>query len=221
MNHLYGHNRETAAPSVSALVIAARDGSSHAFAELQALYSARLYRTILRITKNEEDAKDVLQDTFLRAFLSLRGFQGRSSVYSWMTRIAINCALMLLRRRRIRPEVYFDDFSDGADHSVHFEIQDSAPDPEHICGQRQLYSRTLQAIQKLEPSLRSAISLHATHNYSLEEIAGKLKISEAAVKSRLYRARARLRSGALNKGRTAEMHLVPPALAAQSACENR
>jgi len=88
------------------ITTAPRMGSTMAFDELQKVYSSRLFKTILRITKNWEDAEDALQDTFLRAYLALHGFGGRSSVYSWLTRIAINSALMVLRRRRSRPEAF-------------------------------------------------------------------------------------------------------------------
>jgi len=96
-------------------------GSTMALDELQKEYSSRLFKTILRITKNWEDAEDALQDTFLLAYLALHGFGGRSSVYSWLTRIAINSALMVLRRSRSRPEAFLicsfeegDAFSSGA-----------------------------------------------------------------------------------------------------------
>lgn len=79
-------------------------GSTTTFDELQKMYSSRLFKTILRITKNWEDAEDALQDTFLRGYVAVHGLEGRSSVYSWLTRIAINSALMVLRRRRSRPE---------------------------------------------------------------------------------------------------------------------
>jgi RNA polymerase sigma-70 factor, ECF subfamily len=186
---------EAAAQRADPLVTAACEGSSTAFAELQSRYSRRLYGTIMSITKNREDAEDVLQDTFLRAFLSLRSFQGRSSFYSWLTRIGINCALMLLRKRRARPEVSFDlPPSDNAEKPPQLEIGDSAPDPEATCIQRQQYTHTLRAIRRLDPSLRTAILLQTKHDYSLKDIAIELEITEAAVKARLYRARARLSS---------------------------
>src|SRR3954452_23188228 len=82
------------------LVLAAQSGSSAAFAEIRALYAQRLYRRIALIIRNREDAEDALQDTFLHAYLAIPTFEGRSSIYSWLTRIAINSALMVLRRRR-------------------------------------------------------------------------------------------------------------------------
>lgn len=79
--------------------------SSACFAELYATYSRRLYNTIFAITKNHEDAEDALQETFLRAYTGIHAFEGRSAIYSWLTRIAINSALIVLRKRRVRPEL--------------------------------------------------------------------------------------------------------------------
>ncbi len=174
------------------LVSAAQAGSSAAFAELQGRYSQHLYSTIVSITRNREDAEDALQDTFLRAYQSLRTFEGRSSFYSWLTRIAINSALMILRKRRTRAEVSFDASSDTADDLPQFEIRDSSPSPEQICDQRQRCFHVQRAIQKLEPSLRAAMQIHMANECSLKEVARELEISEAAVKARLYRARQRL-----------------------------
>src|ERR1700678_882378 len=86
------------------LVYAAQSGCRAAFDELVSLYSRRVRRTVLAITKNSEDAEDAMQESFLRAFLAISRFEGRSSFYTWLTRIAINSALMILRRRRARPE---------------------------------------------------------------------------------------------------------------------
>lgn len=187
-------DKKAAASRVAALVTAARTGSSSAFEELQTLFSPRIYRIIMRITKNKEDAEDVLQDTFLRAFQFLPRFEGRSSFYSWLTRIAINSALTILRKRRSRSEVSFDLPSDNANQPLQFELGDSAPDPEQVCIERERCAHTLQAIQSLRPSLRVTILLQATCDYSMKEIARELKISEAAAKARLYSARTRLSS---------------------------
>ncbi|MGB6686477.1 MAG: sigma-70 family RNA polymerase sigma factor [Terracidiphilus sp.] len=174
------------------LLSEARAGSSAAFAELQNLYSRHLYNRIVAITKNREDAEDALQDTFLRAYLALCKFEGRSSFCSWLTRIAINSALMVLRKRRARPEAPFDPYYELGDEIVQFEIRDPAPNPEQIFDQRQRCSGMMRAIQKLDPTLRGAIQTRMAQGSSLKEIALALGISEAAVKARLHRARARL-----------------------------
>ena len=176
------------------LVSAAQAGSSTAFGELRNLYSRRVYRKLLTITKNREDAEDALQDAFMRAYLALHTFEGRSSFYSWLTRIAINSALIILRKRRARPEVSFDNPSETQDETSGFEFRDAGPSPEHICLHRQRYARMLTSIGKLQPRLRQVIEMQMKQTRSVREIAQTLEISEAAVKSRLSRARARLTS---------------------------
>jgi RNA polymerase sigma-70 factor (ECF subfamily) len=176
------------------LVSAAKAGSDDAFAELQHLYAPRLYSTIIRITKNHEDAEDVLQDTFLRVHLALCNFEGRSSFYSWVTRIAINSALMALRKRRARPEASFDPPVDGTDDLPHFEIKDSSPNPEQIYHERQQRVMMLRSIRNLQPKLQGTLQIQMASECSMKEIARTLGISVASVKSRLYRARMQLTS---------------------------
>ena len=176
------------------LVSAAKAGSHEAFTELQNLYAQRLYNTIVRITKNQEDAEDALQDTFLRVYLALCSFEGRSSFYSWVTRIAINSALMVLRKRRARPEVSFDLSLDDEDHLPPFEIRDCSPNPEQIYSARQQRVRMLRSIRNLQPKLQETIHIRLVGGCTRKEIAQTLGISLASVKSRLYRARLRLGS---------------------------
>ena len=177
------------------LVAAARAGSSAAFAELREIYARRVYRTLLTMTKNREDAEDALQETFLRAYMALHTFEERSSFYTWVTRIATNSALMILRRRRrMRTEVSFDSPSETEEGISGFEFKDTGPSPEHICVHRQSYACTLRSIWNLQPRLRQVIEMKMTDNCSIREIAQALEISEPAVKSRLARARARLAS---------------------------
>ena len=136
------------------LVSAAQAGSNEAFAELQNLYAQRLYNTIVRITKSHEDAEDALQDTFLRVHLALCSFEGRSSFYSWATRIAINSALMVLRKRRARSKVLFDPQPDDRCDAITFEVRDPAPNPEELCVLHQRQLKTLHALRRLRPPLR-------------------------------------------------------------------
>jgi RNA polymerase sigma-70 factor, ECF subfamily len=174
------------------LVAAARSGSAAAFAELREIYATRVYRKLLIITKNREDAEDALQDTFLRAYKALHAFEERSSFYTWITTIATNSALMILRRRRIRSEVSFDRPDETEEEIPVFEFKDNGPSPEHICVYSQRYAHTLRSIGRLQPRLRQVIEMKMNGNCSAREIAQALQISEAAVKSRLSRARARL-----------------------------
>jgi RNA polymerase sigma-70 factor (ECF subfamily) len=174
------------------MMIAPGTGSTRAFNELQKVYSSRLFKTILRITKNWEDAEDALQDTFLRAYLALHGFEGRSSVYSWLTRIAINSALMVLRRRRSRPETLLVcSFEEGEGDSP-LELKDSSSNPEQLYDLRQRRDHVLQAIRHLESSLRAPIEAQLAGGASVKEVADTLNISVAAAKARLYRARVQL-----------------------------
>ena len=168
---------------------AVQAGVPEAFAKLYAIYSPRLYKTIIAITKNPEDAQDALQETFLRAHLRVHAFEGRSSIYSWLSRIAINSALIILRKRRARPEVLFDPQADHQCETIFFEVKDSAPNPEEAYDLRQRRLKTLRAIRRLDPKLQAALRMQMKHELSVKEISRALKISEAAVKSRLYRAR--------------------------------
>ncbi len=174
------------------LVSAAQAGSPGAFAELYALYYRRLYKTIVAITKNSEDAEDVLQETFLRAYLAIHTFEGRSTVYSWLTRIAINSSLMFLRKRRTRSEVLFDPQPDAPSETICFEIPDPAPTPEKVYELRHRRVALVRAIRNLDTRLREPIQMRVTAESSIKEIGRALKISEAAVKTRLHRARLRL-----------------------------
>src|SRR5271163_2522748 len=112
------------------LVAAARAGSNAAFEELQSRYSRRLYRRIQFITRNHEDAEDALQETFLHAYLALDSFEGRSQFASWLTRIAINSALMVLRRRRTRAEVPFEPSSESGEPALTVDVRDTTLNPE-------------------------------------------------------------------------------------------
>jgi RNA polymerase sigma-70 factor, ECF subfamily len=182
------------------LVTAVQAGVPEAFAQLYAIYSSRLYRTIIAITKNPEDAQDALQETFLRAHLGIHAFEGRSSIYSWLTRIAINSALMTLRTRRCRPEELLDSESDDQHHTIFFEPRDSALNPEEAYDLRQRQLKTLCAIRRLNPTLQAPIRMKITHGSSLREIGQALNISEAAVKARLHRARQRLSTTRADQG---------------------
>jgi len=156
------------------------------------IYRQRIYRKLLIITRNREDAEDALQDTFLRAYKGLHAFEERASFYTWVTRIAINSALMILRRRRNRSEVSFDHLNEIEDDFPSLELKDTGPTPEHVCLHRQRYAHVLGSIEKLQPRLRQVIELQLREISSIREIAQALQISEPAVKSRLRRARMRL-----------------------------
>jgi RNA polymerase sigma factor (sigma-70 family) len=164
-----------------------------AFEELHAIYSRRLYRTIVAITKNPEDAEDALQDTFLRAHLARETFEGRSSIYCWLTRIAINSALMILRKRRVRPELLIDEAIDESAKPLQWEIADQRPNPEQYYIQFENHRRLQSAISKLPITYRRVFEIRQRSDRSIKEIAHETGITAGATKSRLLRARRVLR----------------------------
>lgn len=174
------------------LLLAARSGSHAAFAELQRIYSPCVFKRLLSITRNREDAEDALQDTFLRAYLALPSFEGRSRFSSWLTRIGINSALMILRRRRCRRETSFEQYQDSEGDSAYLDVRDHAFDPEQLYDQKQRCDAIRCALQRLDPKLRTAICIRMSDRNSMNEIAQNLGVSVASVKSRLNRARKRL-----------------------------
>jgi RNA polymerase sigma-70 factor, ECF subfamily len=179
------HTAQRAVAPDDAIVSAAKAGSPEAFAELHARYSQRLYKTIASITRNSEDAEDALQETFLRAHVSLHTFEGRSSIYSWLMRIAINSALMVLRKRRARPEILFDPQLDSHGENARLEVKDSAPNPEEIYYLHQRRRTIQSAICKLDPHLRRPLQMRLNHGWSMVQISRALNLSVAAVKARL------------------------------------
>jgi RNA polymerase sigma-70 factor, ECF subfamily len=175
------------------LVLAARSGDCTAFVKLCERHSKRILRKLYRITKNWEDAEDALQDSLLKAFIHLKKFEGRSSFSSWLTRIAINSALMLLRKKR-GLEVSIDHASDDAQTWWTWELQDHSETPESHYARREREELLRSAIRRLPTTFRKATELRLAREYSTSEIARELGISESAAKSRLLRARMAVRA---------------------------
>jgi RNA polymerase sigma-70 factor, ECF subfamily len=175
------------------LVLAAKAGDTFAFVELKDRHTNKLLSRIYRITRNWQDAEDVLQESFLKAFVHLHGFEGRSSFSSWITRIAINSALMMLRKRRV-VEVSIDALARDGETTSGWEIADARRTPEEAYAKWEVEQDLRFAIRRLQPALRSVAHLRGTEDYSTGEIAALLGISVAAAKSRLTRAKTALRS---------------------------
>ena len=199
---------EDAVSRILELVAAARAGSNAAFEELQSRYSSRLYRRIQFITRNHEDAEDALQETFLHAYLALDSFEGRSQFASWLTRIAINSALMVLRRRRTRAEVPFEPASESGEPALAIDVRKAAFDPEQVYDLRQRSYCALRAVGKLNVRLRTPMATLIEQECSMKEVARTLELSLAAVKSRVYRARKELRCSATFKRRVPNAGLM-------------
>ena len=175
------------------LVSVAKSGDAVAFVELSTRHSNMVLRRTYRIVKNWQDAEDVLQDSFMKAFTHLKDFEERSSFSSWLTRIAINSALMLLRKKRFRIEVSISNPDDDFGIRDRWEPMDRAESPESRCARREREELLKGAIQGLPPRLREVIQLSHGEGRSMEEIAQFLRISVPAAKSRLARARRALR----------------------------
>jgi RNA polymerase sigma-70 factor, ECF subfamily len=175
------------------LVAAAKHGDHEAYAELCRRHSQRVFRMVLRITGNIADAEDTLQETLLKAYVHIRGFEGRSAFSSWLTRIAVNSALMLLRKKRSHYLYSLEGGVDGDGFKLP-EPTETAHNPEEACILNALENECIRSIRYLSPTLRVVLQIRYRENASLAQIAEMLGISESAVKSRLLRARLKIRA---------------------------
>jgi RNA polymerase sigma-70 factor (ECF subfamily) len=181
------------------LVAEAQEGSAEAFTTLVNQYDRNIYRLALNITGNREDAEDVLQEAFLKAYTNLGRFQGNSRFYTWLVRIAVNEALMKLRKRRSDRTTSLDEPMKTNDHELlPQEIEDWDDNPEQRYAKTELQEILAAGIEGLEPHFRTVFVLRDLENLSTEETAEILGLSIPAMKSRLLRARLRLRAR-LNK----------------------
>src|SRR5436305_6783276 len=176
-----------------ALVQAAKKGDLEAFSELVKRYDRNIFRIAQHITHNEEDAQDVVQEAFLKAYQNLEQFQGNSKFYTWLVRIAVNEALMKLRRRRSDKTVSLDEDVVTEEGSMPREVADWSPNPEQLYGQSELGDILQKTIAGLPQSFRTVFVLRDIEGLSTEETAEMLNLSVPAVKSRLLRARLQLR----------------------------
>jgi RNA polymerase sigma factor (sigma-70 family) len=163
------------------------------FDELSRPHTKRLFRTIYRITRNREDAEDALQDSLLQAFVHMKDFDGRSSFSTWLTRVAINSALMVLRKRRNSRSVSLDS-TDKEDGTLDYaEVPDHAPSPEKQYAARERDKAVRGALQALRPSSRRVIELQQFEELPMKEVSEAMDLSLAAAKSRLFHAKAALK----------------------------
>lgn len=177
----------------AALVARAKAGDTAAFTELVNKYERKVYRVARNITQNEEDAEDVLQESFLKAYSHLDGFEGNSKFYTWIVRIAVNEALMKLRKRKTDRSVPLDEPVDTGEDLVAREIAAWDEDPEQRYTREEMREILDEAIQSLRPAFRTVFVLRDIEDLSTEETAAALDLSVPAVKSRLLRARLQLR----------------------------
>jgi len=175
------------------LVNRAREGDATAFSTLLNRYESKIFRLAMNITQNREDAEDVLQEAFLKAYEHLDQFQGNSRFYTWIVRIAVNQALMKLRKRKTDRSVSLDEQIDTGEDTVIREIASWDPDPEQQFSQDELHTILTEAVDQLAPIYRAVFVLRDVDGLSTEETAEALDLSIPAVKSRLLRARLQLR----------------------------
>jgi RNA polymerase sigma-70 factor (ECF subfamily) len=180
------------ATSDSLLVALARNGEHLAYIELCRRNREIVLRTVVRITHNLDDAEDVLQDSWMRAFTHIRTFDGRSAFSSWVTRIAINSALTMIRKRRRQKEFSLDDPVDPNCRRL-TEMLEPSRNPEERCLEAERIRLVRQAIERLPSKLRTAIEIRQSQDGSVSELAMLAGVSLPTMKSRLVRARLRLR----------------------------
>ena len=177
----------------AALVAQAKSGDAEAFTTLVNRYSGKVFRLAMHITQNQEDAEDVLQDAFLKAYTHLDTFAGNSKFYTWIVRIAVNESLMKLRKRKSSKLVSLDEPVDTGEDEVVREVAVWEQTPETKFSQTELRKILDDAVDELDPIYRTVFLLRDVEELSTEETAEALELTVPAVKSRLLRARLQLR----------------------------
>jgi len=178
-------------PKQEALVAAAKSGEELAFEALVKRHQPRIFALALRYTRVPEDAEDVVQQTFQKAFGYLHKFEGKSSFSTWLTRIAINEALMLLRRGRALREVHIDDSSSEGT-APGLEVPDTNPDSEARYLQREGAQILAAAMTQLRSGIRRALELRELRELTTQETARRMGLSVSAVKARVFHGRRKL-----------------------------
>jgi RNA polymerase sigma-70 factor, ECF subfamily len=185
------------------LVTEAKGGSHVAFEKLVESYRMRIFRMVQMVAHSHEDAEDVIQQSFHKAFVHLPSFEGRSSFSTWLTRIALNEVLMLKRSKRRFRHISIDDSMAREDAAPVLEIADSRPNPENSYCQRERQRLLLSAINELKPGMRIVLQICDLDERSVRETARILGLSVSAVKSRVSRGRRELREKLKNSYVTA------------------
>src|ERR1700758_141483 len=178
------HNAETmiacrtdAAAAEQMLVVAAKNGDEQAFETLFKRHRQKILRVVLRYARVREDAEDLVQQSFQKAFVYLHKFEGKSSFSTWLTRIAINESLMLLRHGRALREVSIDDHSEAERSAASLEMPDSSPDPEASYLRRERAQILSETLGNLRPGMRKAIELRELAELSTEQTAAQMGLS--------------------------------------------
>src|ERR1700756_2003700 len=174
------------------LIAAAKSGERASFGELCERHMKQVFCVARRLVRNREDAEDAAQECFLNAFVHLKDFDGRSKFATWLTRIAINAALMKLRKNRAAREVPIEEPNPSSEPVAQREFRHDAPDPEQSCSLRERKRMVESAISGLRPRTRNVVELIHLQEHSIRETAQILGISTGAVKSRMFHAKIAL-----------------------------
>jgi len=175
-----------------ALVGRTQKGDSTAFDVLVDRYKERLYATVYHMTANHEDANDLVQDTFIKAYKSIGSFRGHSSFYTWIYRIAVNRTINFLKRRKNRNQYSLDDVDSSIQTDPDLVEMMSHVTPRREAGLTELQEKLNEALQKLSDSHRAVVTMHDIQGMTHADIAKVLKCSEGTVRSRLFYARQQL-----------------------------
>jgi RNA polymerase sigma-70 factor (ECF subfamily) len=174
------------------LIAAAKSGRRAPFGELCERHMKQVSCVTRRIIRNREDAEDAAQECFLNAFVHLKDFDGRSQFATWLTRIAINAALMKLRKNRRAREVPIDEPNPSFEPVAQREFRHDAPDPEESCSLRERKRIVVSAISGLRPRARNIVEIFHIQEHSIRETAQILGISTGAAKARIFHAKIKL-----------------------------
>jgi RNA polymerase sigma-70 factor (ECF subfamily) len=185
-------------PQVSApvdedeLVRDARQGNLTAYDELVKRYQERIYATLYHMTSNHEDANDLAQESFIKAFQALKSFKGGSSFYTWLYRIAVNKTINFLKQRKNRTHISLNNIDFNAEHDPDLIALISEQTPRRAAGLTELQEKLNEALMKLSESHRLVVVMHDVQGLSHEEIAEAMDCNVGTVRSRLFYARQQL-----------------------------
>ena len=185
-------------PQVSApvdedeLVREARRGNLKAYDELVKRYQERIYATLYHMTSNHEDANDLAQESFIKAFQALKSFKGGSSFYTWLYRIAVNKTINFLKQRKNRTHISLNNIDFNAEHDPDLIALISEQTPRRAAGLTELQEKLNEALMKLSESHRLVVVMHDVQGLSHEEIAEAMDCNVGTVRSRLFYARQQL-----------------------------
>ncbi|MGH7939694.1 MAG: sigma-70 family RNA polymerase sigma factor [Limisphaerales bacterium] len=190
------NDSEAASTPVEEMVLVdrARRGDLKAYDELVRRYQERIYATIYHMTSNHEDANDLAQESFVKAFQALKSFKGGSSFYTWLYRIAVNKTINFLKQRKNRQHMSLNDLDFNAEHNPDLVALISDKTPRRDAGLSELQEKLNAALLKLSESHRLAVVLHDVQGLSHEEIAKVMHCNIGTVRSRLFYARQQLQA---------------------------